>query len=89
MIEDIEKAPLFDFKAIYEEDLKSLKEAISDSSNRETLEIVKQQLYKNVTAKYDTHIPKFRDALYEYEKNCNFYDELLGLELLYDFILIT
>ena len=55
MMEDIEKDPLFDFKAIYEEDLKSLKEAISDSSNRETFEIAKQQLYKEVTAKYDAY----------------------------------
>lgn len=57
MMEDIEKDPLFDFKAMYEEDLKSFKEAISDSSNRETFEIAKQQLYKEVTAKYDAYVP--------------------------------
>lgn len=84
MMEDIEKDPLFDFKAMYEEDLKLLKEAISDSSNRETFEITKQQLYKEVTAKYDAYVPKFSDGLYGYEENCKFYDELSGTELFHD-----
>lgn len=84
MMEDIEKDPLFDFKAMYEEDLKSLKEAISDSSNRETCEIAKQQLYKDVTAKYDAYIPQFSDGLYGYVENCKFYDELSGAELFHD-----
>ena len=57
------------------EDLKSLKEVISDSSNRETCEIAKQQLYKDVTAKYDAYIPQFSDGLYGYAENCKFYDE--------------
>ena len=83
-LEDIEKDSLFDFKAMYEEDLKSLKEAISDSSNRETCEIAKQQLYKDVTAKYDAYIPQFSDGLYGYVENCKFYDELSGAELFHD-----
>lgn len=84
MMENIEKDPLADFKAMYEEDLKSLKEAISDSSNRETFEIAKQQLYQDVTAKYNAYIPRFSDGLYGYEENCKLYDELSGAELFHD-----
>lgn len=84
LMEDIKKDPLFEFKAMYEEDLKSLKEAISDSSNRETFEIAKQQLYKDVTAKYDAYVPQFSDGLYGYEENYKFYDELSGTELFHD-----
>lgn len=84
MMEDIEKDSLFDFKAMYEEDLKSLKEAISDLSNQETFEFAKQQLYKDVSARYHAYIPQFSDGLYGYEENCKFYDELSGLELFHD-----
>ena len=43
---------------MYEEDLESLKQAISDSANEVTPEIAKQQLYKDVTAKYEAYVPK-------------------------------
>lgn len=43
---DKEKDPLSSFKSMYEEDLESLKKAVSDSENRETPELAKLQLYK-------------------------------------------
>lgn len=75
---DKDKDPLYDFKSMYEEDLDSLKKAISDSSNRETPEEAKLQLYKDVTARYHSYIPKLSDGLYEYIPNCAFYDDVFG-----------
>ena len=58
IVTDNDKDPLFNFKVMYEDDLESLKKAISDSENRETPESAKLQLYKDVTAKYHPYIPK-------------------------------
>lgn len=81
---DKEKDPLFDFKSMYEEDLESLKQAISDSANEVTPEIAKQQLYKDVTAKYEAYVPKLNVGLYGYEEAIGIYDEVAGQELFYD-----
>ena len=81
---DKEKDPLFDFKSMYEEDLESLKQAISDSANEVTPEIAKQQLYKDVTAKYEAYVPKLNAGLYGYEEAIGIYDEVAGQELFYD-----
>ena len=58
IVTDNDKDPLFNFKVMYEDDLESLKKAISDSENRETPESAKLQLYKDVTAKYHPYIPR-------------------------------
>lgn len=84
IVTDKEKDSLFDFKAMYEDDLESLKQAISDSGNRETPEIAKQQLYKDVTAKYEAYVPKLSDGLYGYEETSGLYDEVTGQELFHD-----
>lgn len=81
---DRKKDSLFDFKTMYEEDLKSLKEAISDCNNENTPEIAKTQLYKEVTAKYHSYIPQFSDGLYGYNEGYIMYDELVGDELFHD-----
>lgn len=81
---DKEKDSLFDFKSMYEEDLESLKQAFSDSENRETPEIAKQQLYKDVMAKYEAYVPKLSDGLYGYEETIGYYDEVIGHELFHD-----
>ena len=69
---------------MYEEDLESLKQAISDSANEVTPEIAKQQLYKDVTAKYEAYVPKLNAGLYGYEETIGIYDEVDGQELFYD-----
>lgn len=81
---DREKDPLFNFKAMYEEDLESLKKAISDSENRETPELAKLQLYKDVTAKYHPYIPKLSDGLYAYIQKYALYDDVSGESLLHN-----
>ena len=81
---DKEKDPLFDFKSMYEEDLESLKQAISDSANEVTPEIAKQQLYKDVTAKYHPYIPKLSDGLYDYIQAYAFYDDVSGESLFHN-----
>ncbi len=84
IVTDKEKDPLFDFKSMYEEDLESLKQAMSDSINEVTPEIAKQQLYKEITAKYETYIPKFNTGLYGYEEISGIYDDVIGQELFHD-----
>lgn len=81
---DKEKDPLFDFKSMYEEDLESLKQAISDSSNTVTSESDKQQLYKDVATRYEAYVPKLNAGLYGYEETIGIYDEVDGQELFYD-----
>lgn len=73
---DKDKDPLFDFKVMYEEDLKQLEKAISDSGNRETPESAKLQLYKVVTAKYHSYIPGFSDGLYGYIQAYGLYEDV-------------
>jgi len=73
---DKDRDPLYDFKVMYEEDLNSLKEAISDRGNRDTPEIAKLQLYKDVTAKYHPYVPKLSDGLYNYIESLGFYDDV-------------
>lgn len=81
---DKDKDPLFNFKAMYEEDLVSLKNAISDSENRETPELAKLQLYKAVTARYHPYIPKLSDGLYDYIQSYAFYDDVSGESLFHN-----
>ena len=81
---DKEKDPLFGFKAMYKEDLASLKKAISDYDNKDTPEIAKLQLYKDVTARYHPYVPKLSDGLYEYVQNCAFYDDVSGEALFHN-----
>lgn len=75
---------LFDFKAMYEDDLESLKKAIEDSENKETPESAKLQLYKDVTAKYHPYIPKLSDGLYNYVQKFAFYDKVSGEALFHN-----
>lgn len=81
---DNDKDPLFNFKVMYEDDLESLKKAISDSENRETPESAKLQLYKDVTAKYHLYIPKLSDGLYQYIQAYAFYDDVSGESLFHN-----
>lgn len=81
---DKDKDPLFDFKTMYEEDLESLKSAISDSANRETPEFAKLELYKDVTAKYHPYVPKLSDGLYNYNSSLSFYDDVSGESLFHN-----
>lgn len=68
------------FKKMIDEDIESLKDAVSDISNTRTLEYAKLQLYKSVTAKYHPYVPKLYDGLYGYFQNQNtsFYDDVEG-----------
>lgn len=84
IVTDKDKDPLFDFKVMYEEDLESLKNAISDLANEETPEFAKLQLYKDVTAKYHPYIPKLSDGLYDYISSQAFYDDVSGESLFHN-----
>ncbi len=84
IVTDNDKDSLFSFKVMYEEDLESLRKAISDSENRETPESAKLQLYKDVTAKYHPYIPKLSDGLYQYIQSCAFYDDVSGKTLFHN-----
>lgn len=81
---DKEKDPLCDFKAMYEEDLECLKQAISDSTNELTFEFAKQQLLIDIMAKYEAYIPKLNAGLYGYGEATGIYDEIDGQALFYD-----
>lgn len=81
---DKDKDPLFNFKSMYEDDLESLKKAISDSENREIPELKKLQLYKNVTAKYHPYIPKLSEGLYGYISSQALYDDVSGESLFHN-----
>ncbi len=81
---DNEKDPLFSFKAMYEEDLESLRKSIADSANNETPESAKLQLYKDVTAKYHPYVPKLSDGLYAYIQAYAFYDDVSGESLFHN-----
>ena len=81
---DKDKDPLFNFKVMYEDDLETLKKAISDSENRETPEFAKLQLYKDITAKYHPYIPKLSDGLYGYISSQAFYDDVSGESLFHN-----
>ena len=76
--------PLYDFKAMVDEDLDSLQSALADISNTKTLEYAKQQLYQDVTAKYHPYIPKLGDGLYDFIEQSGFYDEVTGKSLFYN-----
>ena len=84
IVTDNDKDPLFNFKVMYEDDLESLKKAISDAENRETPESAKLQLYKDVTAKYHPYIPKLSDGLYDYIQAYAFYDDVSGESLFHN-----
>lgn len=81
---DKDKDPLFAFKTMYEEDLESLNKAISDPENRETPELAKLQLYKDVTARYHPYVPKLSDGLYNYVQAYAFYDDVSGESLFHN-----
>lgn len=68
--------PLWEFKQMFEQDLKNLRSAKSDINNSETPEIAKQQLYKEITAKYHSIIPNLGSGLYQYYSEQEFYDEV-------------
>lgn len=69
---------------MYEDDLESLKKAISDFENKETSERMKLQLYKDITAKYHPYIPKLSDGLYGYTASQAFYDNVSGESLFHN-----
>ena len=69
---------------MFEEDLESLKNAISDSTNRETPEYAKLELYKDVTVRYHPYIPKLIDGLYQYIPSPSFYDDVWGESLFHN-----
>lgn len=73
---EAESDPLWNFKKMYEQDLQNLLSAKSDINNEETPEIAKQQLYKEITAKYHTIIPKLGFGLYQYIDQMGFYDDV-------------
>lgn len=68
--------PLWEFKQMFEQDLKNLRSAMSDINNSDTPEIAKQQLYKEITAKYHPIIPNLGSGLYQYYSEQGFYDEV-------------
>lgn len=81
---DKDKDPVFTLKTMYEDDLESLKKAISDFENKETSERMKLQLYKDITAKYHPYIPKLSDGLYGYTASQAFYDNVSGESLFHN-----
>jgi len=70
--------PLWEFKQLFKQDLRNLCSAKSDFNNSETPEIAKQQLYKEITAKYHSIIPNLGSVLYQYFAEQGFYDEVSG-----------
>ena len=76
--------PLYDFKAMVDEDLNSLQFALSDFRNSQTPECAKQQLYQEITAKYHTCIPKLGYGLYNYNITTEIYDEVSGESLFHN-----
>lgn len=81
---EAESDPLWDFKKMYEQDLQNLLSAKYDINNKETPEIAKQQLYKEITAKYHTIIPKLGFGLYQYTDEFGFYDDVTGDSLFHN-----
>lgn len=81
---EAESDPLWDFKKMYEQDLQNLLSAKSDTSNKETPEIAKLQLYKEITAKYHTIIPKLGFGLYQYMDQFGFYEDVTGDSLFHN-----
>lgn len=79
IIEDeMRNDPLWGFKQMFEQDLQNLSSAKSDPNNIQTSEIAKQQLYKEITAKYHTIIPNLGSGLYQYYAEQGFYEEVSG-----------
>lgn len=81
---EMESDALWDFKEMYEQDLQNLSSVRSDIKNRETLEIAKQQLYKEIAAKYHTIIPKLGSGLYGYRDKDGFYHDVEGDSLFHN-----
>lgn len=75
---EAENDPLWEFKKMFELDLQNLLSAKSDVNSKETPEVAKQQLYKEITAKYHTIIPKLGYGLYQYIDEIGFYDDVTG-----------
>lgn len=73
-----------EFKIMFNEDLESIKSAISDRNNIETPEVAKIDLYKDVTSKYYTVIPKLGDGLYNFYKDYGFFDDVTGESLMHN-----
>ena len=78
---EIKNDPFWNFKQMFEQDMKNLLHAKTDFNNRETLEIAKQQLYKEITAKYHSIIPNLGSGLYQYYSEQEFYDDVSGESL--------
>lgn len=70
--------PLWEFKQMVEQDLQNLLSAKSDPNNNEIPETAKQQLYKEITAKYHAIIPNLGSGLYQYYAEQGFYEEVFG-----------
>lgn len=70
-----------EFKQMIDEDIKNLKDSLSDISNTRTLEYSKLELYKDLTAKYHPYLPGFGDGLYNYLRNAGFYENVEGESL--------
>lgn len=70
-----------EFRKMIDEDIKNLKDALSDVSNTKTFEYAKLEFYKELTAKYHPYISKFSDGLYNYYPNIAFYDDVQGESL--------
>lgn len=70
--------PLWEFKQMVEQDLQNLLSAKSDPNNNEISEIAKQQLYKEITAKYHAIIPNLGSGLYQYYAKEGFYEDISG-----------
>ncbi len=68
-----------EFKQLIDQDIIDLRDALSDVSNSRTPEFAKQDLYKEITAKYHPYIPKLGDGLYNYYDG--FYDDVKGESL--------
>lgn len=73
-----------EFKKMFKEDLENIKSAINDRNNTETPEIAKIDLYKDVTSKYYTIIPKLGDGLYSVIKDDGFFYEVTGDSLIHN-----
>lgn len=71
--------PLLDFKIMFDEDLKALNTIVADINEFD--DTTKLNLYKEITAKYHTCIPKLGTGLYGYYEKNGFYEDISGESL--------
>ncbi len=77
-----------EFKEMFHEDLKCIDNALADILNNETPEVAKFDLYKELTGRYHTIIPRLGDGLYNYIKDYGFYDDVSGESLIHNLKLL-